>query len=161
MKKLFSLLLTWLLVVTIAGCADNPDFKLTGAQEAGIYTFYPVSDKDAEPDPILNTTLNYIYGKCTDVIVENVADSEMKAVYLCIKNEGKDEYIVAVSASDDMPDFDESRIKGKTVVVYGQLLTGNPNSNESYKRLPGISAFYFSIDDEIYSTPEFIDYLEK
>lgn len=157
MKKMLALLMACLLMVTVIGCSSEPDFKLTGTQKAGVYTFYPISDKDAEPDPILGVTLNYICGKCTDVIVENVVDSEMEALYLYVKDKDKDEYIVPISSSNDLPDFDESKIKNKSVVIYGMTMS---NIDTGSARID-IQPFYIGVGEEIYNTTEFIDHLAK
>lgn len=159
-KRLFALLLAGLLAVSTAGCADKPDFELSGPQTVGAYTFYQVGDESAEEDPLLKTNLYYIYGKCQKVITEDTAGGKMTAVYLQVKHAGKTNYIVLSGATSDELHLDESKIVGKTIVVYGTLLDNILSDSSDYKDEPMISPIRIQIDDEIISSTEFFAYLQ-
>lgn len=159
-KRLFALLLAGLLAVSTAGCADKPEFELSGPQTVGAYTFYQVGDESAEEDPLLKTNLYYIYGKCQKVITEDTAGGKMTAVYLQVKHAGKTNYIVLSGATADELHLDESKIVGKTIVVYGTLLDNILSDSSDYKDEPMISPISIQVDDEIISSTEFFAYLQ-
>lgn len=159
-KRLFALLLAGLLAVSTAGCADKPEFELSGPQTVGAYTFYQVGDESAEEDPLLKTNLYYIYGKCQKIITEDTAGGKMTAVYLQVKHAGKTNYIVLSGATADELHLDESKIVGKTIVVYGTLLDNILSDSSDYKDEPMISPICIQIDGEIISSTEFFAYLQ-
>jgi hypothetical protein len=159
-KRLFALLLAGLLAVSAAGCADKPDFELSGPQTVGAYTFYQVGDESAEEDPLLKTNLYYIYGKCQKIITEDTAGGKMTAVYLQVKHAGKTNYIVLSGATADELHLDESKIVGKTIVVYGTLLDNILSDSSDYKDELMISPICIQIDGEIISSTEFFAYLQ-
>lgn len=159
-KRLFALLLAGLLAVSTAGCADKPEFELSGPQTVAYCTYYPIGDKNAEPDPFYKVNLYYIYGKCTKIITEDTAGGKMTAVYLQVKHAGKTNYIVLSGATADELHLDESKIVGKTIVVYGTLLDNILSDSSDYKDEPMISPISIQVDDEIISSTEFFAYLQ-
>lgn len=160
-KRLFALLLAGLLAVSAAGCADKPDFELSGPQTVGAYTFYQVGDESAEENPLLKTNLYYIYGKCQKIITEDTAGGKMTAVYLQIKHAGKTKYIALAGASADVSALDKDKIVGKTVVAYGTLMDNVPANSKAYNGdTPMLSALYFEVDGEIILVSDFLNFLQ-
>ena len=166
MKKLFSLLLACLLMVTITGCADKP--KLV--DEIGGYPYFS-GDVEDYNRVIPNTTENekaeweklvqpcYIYGTIRDAVITPGTQGSFEGSYVSFIIEVTDFSKKPFTVQSmffgillDEDEFDFSVYKDKEIILIGNML-GKMLESEDYPYFYGKDVYF---DGVWYSNADFL-----